>query len=207
MISDIEDYFTKGCGRCARFETADCSVQHWAEGLAYLRALCLDLGLVETVKWGHPCYMHADRNIAVFGAFRQNFRLSFMNASLLTDPKAILQRAGPNARTPTMVTFQSLDDVIRLDATVRAYLSELMAFAQAGIKPPPRPHAAPDMPDELIDALDTDVDLAAAFHALTPGRQRGWCLHFNSAKQPATRINRIAKARDKILNGKGWNER
>ena len=55
MITDIEDYFTKGCGRCDRFETAECSTKLWAQGLADLRALCLAAGLTEAVKWGHPC--------------------------------------------------------------------------------------------------------------------------------------------------------
>lgn len=35
MITEIEDFFSIGCGRCERFATADCSVQHWA---ACLRA-------------------------------------------------------------------------------------------------------------------------------------------------------------------------
>ena len=37
MIAEIEDYFAKGCGRCARFDTADCATRHWAAGLAALR--------------------------------------------------------------------------------------------------------------------------------------------------------------------------
>ena len=63
MITDIEDFFSLGCGRCSRFATADCSTRQWADGLLALRRICLDLGLVEAVKWGHPCYLHAGRNI------------------------------------------------------------------------------------------------------------------------------------------------
>ncbi len=29
MITDIEDYFRQGCGRCERFATADCATQQW----------------------------------------------------------------------------------------------------------------------------------------------------------------------------------
>jgi len=50
MITEIEDYFSLGCGRCERFATADCSTQKWAGGLLALRQLCIDLKLVETVK-------------------------------------------------------------------------------------------------------------------------------------------------------------
>ena len=52
MITNIEDYFTKGCGRCERFATAGCSTTLWARGLADLRGICLAAGLVESAKWG-----------------------------------------------------------------------------------------------------------------------------------------------------------
>ena len=75
MIDRTDDYFVKGCGRCNRFGTPDCSALLWADGLAQLRRICRDLELLETVKWGHPAYTHHGRNIAVFGAFRRHFRL------------------------------------------------------------------------------------------------------------------------------------
>lgn len=53
MITDIEDYFTKGCGRCDHFTTPDCATRSWAGGLTDLRRICRDVGLVETVKSGH----------------------------------------------------------------------------------------------------------------------------------------------------------
>ena len=34
MISDVEDFFTKGCGRCDRFDTPRCSTKLWSEGLS-----------------------------------------------------------------------------------------------------------------------------------------------------------------------------
>jgi uncharacterized protein YdeI (YjbR/CyaY-like superfamily) len=87
MITAIEDYFAKGCGRCERFDTAACSTKRWALGLAELRRICLAAGLAETVKWGHPCYMHAGRNVAIVGALRDDFRLSFFAGALLRDPE------------------------------------------------------------------------------------------------------------------------
>jgi uncharacterized protein YdeI (YjbR/CyaY-like superfamily) len=80
MIQDVDHFFEKGCGRCARFASPDCSARHWAAGLAALRRICLASGLTETAKWGHPCYMHAGRNIVIIGALRGEFRLGFFNA-------------------------------------------------------------------------------------------------------------------------------
>jgi uncharacterized protein YdeI (YjbR/CyaY-like superfamily) len=65
MITGINDFFSLGCGRCARFATADCSTRRWASGLRALRALCVDVALTETLKWAHPCYVHAGRNIVL----------------------------------------------------------------------------------------------------------------------------------------------
>ena len=42
-----------------------------------------------------------------------------------------------------------------------------------------------------------------AFESLTPGRQKGYLLHFANAKQSTTRTNRILQAVPRILNGKG----
>lgn len=206
MITDPDDFFTKGCGRCDRFATPDCSIRPWTDGLDTLRRICLDMGLEETVKWAHPTYMHAGRNVAIFGAFRGDFRLSFMNAALLTDTEGVLEPQGPNSRTPGTIRFTDVAQVGEMEPVIRAYLRQLMDHAEAGTKPP-KVQTEVDMPDELGEALDADPDLAEAFYALTPGRQRSYMFNLNQAKKPETRIARIEKYRDKIFAGKGAMER
>lgn len=206
MITDIDDFFEKGCGRCARFETPDCSVRQWVAGLRDLRRICVAEGLMETVKWGHPCYMQSGRNIVLFGAFRDDFRLTFFNAALMKDPHALLQKQGPNTRHPDMIRFTDNAQPSALEAILRSYLGEAIDYAKSGLKPP-KDEVELDMPDELIDALDADPELADAFHRLTPGRQRSYLINLNSAKNPETRISRILKFRPHILAGKGALER
>jgi uncharacterized protein YdeI (YjbR/CyaY-like superfamily) len=41
---------------------------------------------------------------------------------------------------------------------------------------------------------------------LTPGRRRGWLLHFNAAKQSKTRSARIERATPLILEGFGMHD-
>jgi uncharacterized protein YdeI (YjbR/CyaY-like superfamily) len=206
VITDIEDYFAKGCGRCERFATADCSTRQWIIGLEDLRRICLDAGLTETVKWAHPCYMHADRNIAVIGAFRGDFRISFFNAALLQDPEGVLDKQGPNTQHPDCLRFTDNAQVVQREPVLRAYLAEAMAYAEAGIKPP-KEEGQLELPDELVEAMEADPELAEAFARLTPGRQKSYVIHVNSAKKAETRITRIARSREKILSGKGFNER
>jgi len=62
------------------------------------------------------------------------------------------------------------------------------------------------MGDEFKYKLDHIPALKKAFEALTPGRQRGYLLHFAQAKQAKTREARIEKFMPQIMAGKGWNE-
>jgi uncharacterized protein YdeI (YjbR/CyaY-like superfamily) len=206
MITAIGDYFTKGCGRCPRFETPDCSTRRWAAGLVALRRICLEAGLAETVKWGHPCYMWGDRNIALMGAFRDDFRLNFMNASLMTDPDGILEKRGPNTRHPDMICFIDASQVVAMEGIITAYLQEAIGYARAGVKPV-KAVTDIDLQPELVDALDSDPEFSEAFIALTPGRQRSYVLHLGSTENSTTRLARIERFRGKVMTGKGWNER
>lgn len=206
MITDIEDYFTRGCGRCNRFDTPDCSTRQWEPGLRKLREICRNADLRETVKWAHPCYMHAGRNIAIIGAFRDDFRLSFFHAALMQDPEGLMERQGPNTRHPDMIRFTSYMQVAELEPTIRDYLEEAKEYAAKGVTPA-KHDTEPDLPEELAEALDADPGLAEAFHALTPGRRKSYVLNLSSAKQSETRIKRIARFRDRIIAGKGATER
>lgn len=206
MITEIEDYFSVGCGRCERFATADCSTRKWADGLLALRRICVAAGLVETVKWAHPCYMHRNRNIAIIGALRTDFRLSFFNAALMKDPKGVLERQGPNTKHPDMIRFTDNAQVLAMEQVVRSYLNEAMGYADSGVKPP-KDAIEVELPLELTEALNADPVLAEAFHSLTPGRQRSYVINLSTAKKAQTRMSRIVAFRDRILAGKGALER
>lgn len=205
MITEAAAFFQDGCGRCDRFATPDCSARLWRDGVLALRRLCLDAGLDEAVRWGHPCYRHAGRNLALIGAFREDFRLSFPDAALLTDPEGLLEKPGPNSQTPSMLRFTDAAQVAARTPAIAALLAEAKAKAEAGLKPARAP-AEVELPEVLVAALDEDSELAEGFAALTPGRQRSYVIALASAKTEATQIKRIAKYRDKILAGKGAND-
>ncbi len=164
------------------------------------------MGLEETVKWAHPCYMHVGRNIAMLGAFLTDFRLNFMNAALVRDTEGVLERQGPNSQTAGMIRFTDVGQVGEMESVIRAYLRQLMDHAEVGTKPPKITREI-EMPDELAEALDADPALAEAFQALTPGRQKSYMFNLNQAKQSMTRVARIEKFREKIIAGKGAMER
>lgn len=206
MITDIEDFFSRGCGRCARFDTPDCSTRRWTSGLLELRRICRAAGLEEHVKWAHPTYMAHGRNICIIGTFREDFRLSFFKAALLKDPEGVLERQGPNTQTPDCIRFTSNAGPEAMEPVLRAYLAEAVDYAARGIVPPKVTQEF-DVPEELTEALDADPELAEAFAALTPGRQRSYYFTVGQAKKSETRTARVEKFRDKIIAGKGAQER
>ena len=202
MITNVEHYFDSGCGRCDRFATPDCSTRFWQDGLLDLRRICRDAGLSEHAKWGHPCYMHSGRNIVIMGAFREDFRLTFFHAALMRDPHGALIGQGPNSSHPDCFKFDDNGQVVAAEAIIREYLAEAIGYAEQGIRAP-KVESELELPDELVEALESDPELSQAFWSLTPGRQRSYMFALNSAKTSATKVARIIKFRDKILAGKG----
>ena len=206
MITDADDYFELGCGRCARFATPDCSTRRWVDDLVALREICLSEGLSEHVKWAHPTYMHAGRNVAIMGAFRDDYRLTFFDGALLRDPEGVLRRQGPGSAHADALRFDAVGQVATMEPTIRAYVREAMSYAGQGLRAP-APSREVELPDELVEALAADPALSEAFDALTPGRRKSWAIQIGSAKQPQTRAARAARAREKIMAGKGAQER
>ena len=104
-----------------------------------------------------------------------------------------------------MWTLQSICDT--REEVIKSYLEEAMHYAEAGVQPVKMEAGPIVLPEELMEAMKSDAELADAFHRLTPGRQRSYVINLNSAKNSGTRVSRINKFRDKILAGKGAMER
>ena len=203
MINDPDVYFRDGCGRCNKFATDDCKARKWGEGLRGLREICLDMALEEGAKWGQPVYMLNGKNVVMFAAFKDDFNLTFFKSSLLKDPEGILTKRGENTQSRNMISFKDVEDVALKEQIIRAYLTEAIANEKAG-KVVEKKTPKLDVPDELVTAMDDNPALAEAFIALTPGRQRSWCIYIRQAKRSETRKKRVAAAAPKVLEGKGF---
>ena len=205
--STVDAYLTSGCGRCPRGGTPDCSVHRWTHELLMMRQVLLDAGLKEEIKWQTPCYMHKGKNLILLGAFRDNCVMSFPNGVLMDDPHGILVKPGENSRVSRVVRIRAGDDIDALVPKLADLVREAIRVADAGLVVERSPQDEPDLPVELEDRFAEDQDLETAFFALTPGRRRSWILHISSAKQEATRRNRVDAAVPGILRGKGHMER
>ena len=163
--------------------------------------------MTEELRWGHPCYRHAGRNLALIGAFKDGPRLTLPDAALLDDPEGLLEAGGPASAGKSVIRFADLAEVEQRAGALTALLRQARELADLGKKPTQRPAKPAEIPSELSAALSADEGLATAFASLTPGRQRSYLIALSSAKTSATRVARVAKFREKILAGKGATER
>jgi uncharacterized protein YdeI (YjbR/CyaY-like superfamily) len=180
--------------------------KRWRAEFAALRLLCLASGLNEELKWGQACYDLDDGNVVLIHGFKDYCALLFMKGALLKDPKGILIQQTKNVQAARQIRFASLADINKQKAAVNAYLREAIAVEKSGVKVEMKSAAQFDVPEEFLKPLDDDPKLAEAFHALTPGRQKGYLLHFAGAKQSATRATRVEKHVPRILKGLGLDD-
>ena len=181
-------------------------VENWRDELLALRALLQDSPLTEDFKWRAPVYTYEDHNVCILWAFKDRCTLGFFKGVLLKDPAGILNTPGPNSRSSRTVDFTDTARIAELAPILRAYIDEAIEIEKAGL----RVYFAKDdlaYPEELVERLEEDPELQSAFEALTPGRRRGWLLHFSSAKLALTRATRIDRAVPRILAGKGMHDR
>lgn len=180
--------------------------KRWRAEYAELRQLCLASGLSEQLKWGQACYDFNGSNVVLIHGFKEYCALLFVKGALLKDPKGILIQQTKNVQSARQIRFASLAEVNKHKAAVTAYIREAIEVEKSGARVKMKGVAEYDVPEEFTQRMDDDPALAEAFHALTPGRQRGYLLHFAAAKQSATRAARVEKHAPRILKGLGLND-
>ena len=170
-----------------------------------LREVLLQCGMTEELKWGKPCYAHDGRNICIIQRMKGFLALLFFKGALLNDPDDILEVQGPNSRSGYRICFTGVEDVVRREESIKSCVREAIEIEKAGLKVGIAKEI--NYPAELVDMFAGEPDFKAAFEDLTPGRRRGYVLHFADAKQSKTRMARIEKCRSKIFERKGFLER
>jgi uncharacterized protein YdeI (YjbR/CyaY-like superfamily) len=202
----VDDYLSQGCGRCRLGGTPECKVHPWRKELQMLRQLMLDSGLVEDIKWGVPCYCLKGKNIAVVAALKDFCSLSFFKGAGLPDPQRILEKPGPNSQAARLVKITSCSHIEKLRPALMDLITLAIELEGSGFQAPKQTPDAMEQPQELLDAFRKEPDFQRSFEALTPGRQRGYLLHFAGARQSKTRADRIEKHRARILEGLGLHD-
>lgn len=206
MNKSVDDYFLEGCGRCPLGGTPDCKVHTWTSELELLRRIVLDCGLTEESKWGAPCYTFQNKNILMVSALKEYCCIGFFKGSLLSDNKNILMKQGANSQAVRLFKFENINEIVKVESDIKAYIFESIEIEKLGLKVKFKKNPEP-IPEELEIKFTEDPVLKNAFEALTPGRQRGYIIHFSQPKQEKTRMSRIEKCTPMILSGIGLNDK
>ena len=178
----------------------------WHKEYKNLRATVLDCGLTEELKWGVPCYTFRKSNIVLIHGFKEYCALLFHKGALLNDADGILVQQTQNVQAARQIRFTSVREIVEMEAILKAYIYEAIEVEKSGLEVHLKKTSEFNIPEEFQKRLDENLKLKTAFESLTPGRQRGYLLHFSRAKQSKTRESRVEKCIDQILDGKGLND-
>ncbi len=206
MNPQIDQYLLNGCMRCKYGGTPACKVHRWQEELTLLRQLVLESGLQEELKWSIPCYTYAGKNVATVSAFKDFACLSFFKGSLLSDPLYLLHKPGESSQAARTLQFTSPAQVAAQAEAIRTFLAEAIELEKAGRQVIFSKNPEP-VPVELLTQLEENPAFKEAFFALTPGQRRAYIIYFSQPKQTQTRLGRIEKYKQQILEGRPFFEK
>ncbi|MEG9295361.1 YdeI family protein [Mangrovibacillus sp. Mu-81] len=180
--------------------------QKWKVEYETLRRIVLDCDLNEEFKWMHPCYTLGHKNIVLIHGFKDYCALLFHKGALLKDSHGILIQQTENVQSARQIRFTNAGEIVEMETILKAYIQEAIEIEKAGLEVEFKKNADYTIPEELQTKFDDSSHFKAAFEALTPGRQRAYILYFSKAKQSKTRVSRIEKYVQHILDGKGLND-
>ena len=178
----------------------------WKAEFEKLRKLALDCPLTEEFKWGHPCYALNGQNIFLIHGFKEYCALLFMKGALMKAPAGILVQQTDNVQSARQIRFTSAEQIAGMENVLKAYMHDAIEVEKSGVRVDFKKAEDFAVPEEFTAKLAKMPELKTAFEALTPGRQKGYLLHFAGAKQAKTREARIEKYVPKILEGKGLDD-
>lgn len=181
--------------------------KQWKDEFISLRNIILDCELTEDFKWKHPCYTLQGKNIVLIHGFKDYCALLFHKGALLKDAKEVLIQQTENVQAARQLRFKSVKEIAEMKTTIKTYIQEAIEIEKAGLKVDLKEHTEYIIPEELHNKFEEIPALKTAFEALTPGRQRAYIFYFSQAKQSKTRVARIEKYMQQILDGKGLNDR
>lgn len=178
----------------------------WQAEIKQLRAIALDCGLAEELKWGCPCYTFDENNVVLIHTFKEYCAYLFFKGTLLKDTKGILIQQTENVQAARQIRFTSVQEIAKLETVLKTYIHEAVEVEKAGLKVEMKKTSDFKIPEEFQHKLDEIPALKAAFDTLTPGRQRSYIFYFSQPKLSKTREARVEKNIDRMLDGLGLND-
>jgi uncharacterized protein YdeI (YjbR/CyaY-like superfamily) len=156
-------------------------------------------GLVESIKWSMPHFLHNGKNLAGMAAFKAHCAMIIHGDGRQGDAMgqygkitALSDLPGDNELKSKLIAVRERIDA---EGTAQKKKSE-------GKKPP---KAELPIPEEFVAALNANSMAKATLDAFAPSHRREYVEWITEAKRPETRDKRIAQAIEWLAEGKKRN--
>jgi len=124
----------------------------------------------------------------------------------LKDENKLLVNAQEKTKALRQMRFTNINEIDK--DLVLAYVKEAIENQRLGKeKKPERKKKDIIISFELQKELNSNMALNVAFKGLTPGKQREYCEHIESAKRDATKKSRLEKIKPMIIEGVGLHDK
>lgn len=162
------------------------------ELLLIIHDILTSTNLVETIKWGAPCYTINGKNVVGLGAFKSYVGIWFYQGALLKDKHKVLFNAQEEkTKALRQWRFEKESDID--GELILEYVNEAISNQKQNKQIKADRDKPVLIPAELEKAFDSDLELKNAFDAFTKGKQREFADHISEAKQEKTKLSRLAK--------------
>lgn len=203
MNPNVDRYLLDGCMRCKYGGTPQCKVHTWQYELDLLRTIALQTSLIEEIKWGMPTYTCNNKNVIMIAAFKNYCSINFFKGALIPDTYELFTKKDkPSA--DRHIAFTNVQQIEEAKQFILEYITRAIEIEDRGEKIIVQRKDIE--PTELLEMFEEDTRFRQAFYALTKGRQRAYIIYFSQPKQSKTKIQRIEKYRNMILQGIGLND-
>lgn len=156
----------------------------------------------ESIKWGMPFFVYADRPLANMAAFKQHCAFGFWQGQAVADAGKRGEAMGQFGRIAALSDLPSAREL-------KALVKKAAALIDAGpASPRPRalsPKPAPELPADLGAAFKRNIAARRGYEGLAPGQQREYVEWITEAKREDTRSRRLTQALQWLAEGKSRN--
>src|ERR1051326_2727769 len=130
------------------------NAKKWRQESKKLRAIVLQCGLTEELRWGKPCYTFQNSNVVLIHGFKEYCALLFFKGALLKDANGILIQQTQNVQAGRQIRFTNLPEIVEMEPSLKAYIYEAIEVEKAGLKVSFKKVSEFKIPEEFQNKLD-----------------------------------------------------
>ncbi|MGZ3901385.1 MAG: YdeI/OmpD-associated family protein [Bacteroidia bacterium] len=161
----------------------------------------------ETMKWSFPHFDYKGSMMCSMASFKNHCAISFWKASLMSDSKALIQKAKSEEAMGHLGRITSLMDLPK-DATLVKYIKEAKKLNDEGIKLAQKPKSVikeVGVPDYFMNAVKKNKKALKTFEGFSNSKKKEYVMWVTEAKTEETRMSRLKTSVEWISEGKARN--